>query len=260
MSEVSWQEAVRLTQVSMRAPELKRFYKAVEIGEVEGGWTLLLDGRAARTPTKNKLVAPTRAIAEGLAAEWAAQGEVIDPLSMPLTRLANSALDGVARALDETRAEIAGYAGSDLLCYRAMEPEALAAIQAEAFDPVLDWAADALGARFILSASVMHVAQPEPALAAARAAIDAYENPFAVAALHGLTSLSGSALLALALARGALDAEAAWRIAHVDEDFQIRRWGEDEDAMKRRAARWREFEAAARVIGDFKSRESSSES
>ena len=153
-----------------------------------------------------------------------------------------------AATLAETRADIARYAGADLLCYRAEAPEALVAMQAEAFDPVLVWARDALGARFILGAGVMHIAQPEPALAAVRAAVDAYQSPFAVAALHGLTSLSGSVLLALAVARGAWSAEDAWRAAHVDEDFQILQWGEDDDAMARRAARWREFEAAARVI------------
>ena len=110
-------------------------------------------------------------------------------------------------------------------------------------------AEDALGARFILGAGVMHVTQPEPALAAVGAAVDAYQSPFAVAALHGLTSLSGSVLLALAVARGAWSAEEAWRAAHVDEDFQILQWGEDDEAMARRAARWTEFEAAARVIG-----------
>jgi chaperone required for assembly of F1-ATPase len=248
MSESPWDQAVRLTQVAMRNPEIKRFYTEATVGDVDGGWALLLDGRGARTPAKNKLVSPTRTIAEAIAAEWAGQGSVVNPTSMPLTRLANSALDGVAKTLAETRADIAGYAGADLLCYRAEAPEALVAMQSQAFDPVLAWAEEALGARFILSASVVHVPQPEPALAAVRTAVEAYESPFAVAALYGLTSLSGSVLLALAVARGARSAEHAWRAAHVDEDFQIRRWGEDEEAMQRRALRWVEFEAAARVM------------
>jgi chaperone required for assembly of F1-ATPase len=248
MSETSWDQAVRLAQVGLRAREIKRFYESTTVGEVDGGFALLLDGRGARTPAKNRLVAPSRAIAEWIAAEWAEQGAVINPAAMPVTRLANSALDGVARKLPETRADIARYAGADLVCYRAAAPEALAALQAEAFDPVLAWAEEALGARFILGAGVMHVAQPEPALAAVRNAVDAFQSPFAVAALHGLTSLSGSVLLALAVARGALGAPDAWRAAHVDEDFQIRQWGDDAEAMARRAARWAEFEAAARVI------------
>jgi len=252
MRDGSWSEAVRLTQRSQRAIQIKRFYKNVDIGEAEGGWQLRLDGRAARTPTRNRLIAPTRALGERLVSEWAAQGEALDPVEMPLTRLANSAIDGVANTLVETRADIAAYAGTDLLCYRALEPEGLVAMQAEAFDPVLAWADEALDARFILSASLIHVAQPEPTLAAMRAAIDAYENPIAIAALHGLTSLSGSALLALAAARGAISPEAAWRAAHVDEDFQIRRWGEDEEAMIRRAGRWREFQVAAFVANEFR--------
>jgi chaperone required for assembly of F1-ATPase len=248
MNESPWQQAVRLTRVAMRAPQIKRFYASATVGEVEGGWALLLDGRGARTPAKNKLVAPTRAIAEAIASEWAGQGAVVDPTSMPVTRLANSALDGVAKTLRETRADIARYAGADLICYRATAPDALVAMQAEAFDPVLAWAEEALAARLILSADMMHVAQPEPTLEAVRTAVDAYQSPFAVAALHGLTSLSGSVLLALAVARGARSAGDAWRAAHVDEDFQIRQWGEDDQAMARRAARWVEFAAAARVI------------
>ena len=249
MNESPWEQAVRLTQAAMRTPQIKRFYEAAAVGEVDSGYALMLDGRGARTPAKNRLVAPTRAIAEAIAAEWAGQGAVVDPTSMPMTRLANSAIDGVASTLAETRADIARYAGADLICYRAEAPEALVAMQAEAFDPVLVWAEDALGARLILGAGVMHVTQPEPALAAVLAAVEAYQSPFAVAALHGLTSLSGSVLLALAVARGAWSAEEAWRAAHVDEDFQILQWGEDDEAMARRAARWTEFEAAARVIG-----------
>jgi chaperone required for assembly of F1-ATPase len=248
MSESPWDLAARLARASLRRPEIKRFYERAGVGEADGGWALLLDGRGARTPGKNRLVAATRVVAEAIAAEWAGQGAVVDPASMPITRLANSAIDGVANTLEETRADIAGYAGADLLCYRAEAPEALVAMQAAAFDPVLAWAEEALGARFVLSAGVMHVAQPERALAAVRSAVDVYESPFAVAALHGLTSLSGSVLLALAVARAAISADAAWRAAHVDEDFQIRQWSEDAEAMQRRAARWREFEAAARVI------------
>lgn len=248
MSEEIRIDPMRAAQTNMRAPEIRRFYKEAGVIEADGGWALALDGRTARTPAKNRLIAPARAIAEMIAAEWAAQGEILVPGAMLATRLANSAIDGVAKTLDETRAEIARYAGTDLLCYRAEAPEALVEMQALAFDPVLDWADEHLGARFILGAGVMHVVQPEPALTAARSAVWRFEDPFAVAALHVLTSLSGSALLALAVAHGAADAELAWRAAHVDEDFQIRQWGEDEEATLRRAARWREFETAAKVM------------
>jgi chaperone required for assembly of F1-ATPase len=150
--------------------------------------------------------------------------------------------------MPEVRAEIASYAGADLLCYRAGEPEALIEAQATAFDPILEWARETLGARFVLSEGVVHVTQPEPTMQAIEAALNEVEDPFAVAALHVITTLTGSALLALAVARGRLSAADAWRAAHVDEDYQISRWGEDADAATRRAARWREMEAAAKVF------------
>ena len=242
-------DPMRAAQANMRPPALRRFYKSVEVVAVDGGgFALRLDGRGARTPGKRPLVAPTRAVAELIAAEWARQGETIEPMSMPATRLANSAIDGVADALGATRAAIAAYAAADLVCYRAEAPAALVALQAEAYDPVLAWARDRLGARFVTTVGVAHVAQPEAALAAARAAVEAYSDPFAVAALHVMASLAGSLLLTLMTAAGALSAEAAWRAAHVDEDFQIGRWGEDEEAKRRRAARWRDFAAAAKVL------------
>ena len=157
---------------------------------------------------------------------------------MPLTRLLNSAIDGVARTMAETRADILRYAGADLLCYRAEEPAALAERQAEAFDPVLRWAAEALGARFRLGAGVMHVEQPVETIEAIRSALEDFDDPIALAALSAMTTLSGSALLALAVARGRVAPEEAWRAAHVDEDFQAERWGADAEATARREARW----------------------
>ena len=241
-------DPMRAAQANMRPPGLRRFYKLAEVAADAGGFAVRLDGRSVRTPGKRPLVAPTRAVAELVAAEWAAQGETIEPMSMPATRLANSAIDGVAAALSETKAAIAKYAEADLVCYRAEAPAALVALQAAAYDPVLSWARDALGARFVTTVGLAHVAQPEAALAAARAAVEAYADPFAVAALHVMTSLTGSLLIALMTANGALSREAAWRAAHVDEDFQIGRWGEDEEAKRRHAARWRDFEAAAKLM------------
>ena len=242
-------DPMRAAQANMRPPALRRFYKRVEVAAADGGgFALKLDGRAARTPGKRLLIAPTRAVAELIAAEWAGQGETIEPLSMPTTRLANSAIDGVADTLGATRAAIAAYAAADLVCYRAEGPAALVALQAEAFDPALRWASNRFGARFVTTVGVAHVAQPETALAAARAAVEAYADPFAVAALHVMTSLAGSLLLALMTAEGALSPQAAWRAAHVDEDFQISRWGEDDEAKRRHAARWRDFEAAAKTL------------
>ncbi len=235
-------------QAAMRPAALKRFYSGASVGEADGGFALLLDGRGARTPAKQPIVAPNRGLAEAIAREWAVQGETIDPAAMPLTRLVNSALDGVAGARHETRAEIARYAEADLTCYRADAPEALVAAESAAFDPVLEWAGEALGAHFRVAEGIVHRAQPQAALDAVRAALEAFDEPIALAALHVATSLTGSALLALALARGRLSAEEAWRIAHVGEDFQISQWGEDADARARREARRRDFEAAAHAL------------
>ncbi len=242
-------DPMRAAQTNMRPAGIKRFFAAANVGQAEGGgFALLLDGRRARTPAKKPLILPTRALAEAIAAEWAGQGETIVPAAMPLTRLANSALDGVAAAMEATRTEVAGYARADLLCYRAEAPEALVAAEAAAFDPVLDWAGQALGAKFVAAAGVVHVGQPEAALATVRAALDAFDCPFALTALHVMTSLTGSVLLALAVVRARLSAEQAWRIGHVGEDFQIARWGVDDEARGRRAARWRDFEAAAHTM------------
>jgi len=226
----------------------KRFYREVGVEARDGGFALLLDGRGARTPGKRALAFPTRALAEAVAREWAEQGEFIDPREMPLTRLANSAIDGVAQTMAETRADFAAYSASDLLCYRAAAPERLVAFQAEAHDPVLRWVRQAFGADFIVTTSVIHVRQPDAALAAVRAVLESIVDPFQLAALHVLTTLTGSALLALAVAHGRLAVDDAWRAAHVDEDFQISQWGEDDEAMIRRAARWREMQAAAQML------------
>jgi len=248
MSEHRKKNPMRAAQAAMRPAPVRRFYKTVGVREAEGGHALTLDGRIARTPGKKRLAARSHAMMERVAEEWARQGPALDPADMPLTRLLNAAIDGVARTMEETRGEIVRYAGSDLVCYRAEAPEMLAERQRHAFDPALAWAEEALGARFNLAAGVMHVAQPPEALAAVRAAVEAFDDPAALAALSAATTLTGSALLALAVAGGRLDAAEAWRAAHVDEDFQAERWGVDEEAMARREARWREMEAAAEAL------------
>jgi chaperone required for assembly of F1-ATPase len=208
---------------------------------------VLLDGKPMRTPAKSVFAVPSRALAEAIAAEWDAQGERIDPASMPLTRIVNSAIDGVRGRESEVRADIAKYAGSDLVCYRAGAPEELARQQAEAWDDIVTWAGDALGARLLIGTGIMPVAQPAQALARIAEALEDFDA-FALAALHVTTTLTGSAVLALALARGQITAENAWAAAHVDEDFQIAKWGEDAEAMARRARRWVEMEAASRML------------
>ncbi|HEV1999230.1 MAG TPA: ATP12 family protein [Xanthobacteraceae bacterium] len=226
----------------------KRFYKEASVGATPGGHALLLDGKPVKTPARLPLVLPTRALAEAVAVEWAAQETRIDPARMPITRLANLAIDRGAESAAALVDEIAGYAGSDLLLYRAGEPAALVAMQAAHWDAILAWAGEALGARFVLAEGLKFVAQPEAALAAARAAIAAHAPPFRLTAVASLTMLTGSALIALALSRGALDVDAAWAAAHVDEDWNIQKWGEDAEATKRRAARRAEFGAAARML------------
>jgi chaperone required for assembly of F1-ATPase len=239
---------MRAAQANMRPQPVKRFYKIAEVEEEGGRFVLSLDGRRARTPGRNPLAAQSRALMLEVAEEWNRQRETIDPADMPQTRLLNSAIDGVAHTMAETRADILGYAGSDLLCCRAEEPETLAAREAQAFDPVLRWAAESLGARFNVVAGIVHVAQPPEALAAIGVALDAYDDPVVLAALSVMTTLTGSVLLALAVARGFLSAEDAWRAAHVDDDFQAERWGGDAEAVARREGRGREFKAAATVL------------
>lgn len=232
----------------------KRFYARAHVGDGvdKGGFPVLLDGKQVATPARRRLAAPTRALAESIAAEWNTQKDVIDPMGMPLTRLANAVIDGVADAAGPVADEIVKYLGSDLLFYRAGTPEGLVERQAKAWDPVLDWAAENLPARFILSQGVMHVAQPSAAIAAAAMYIPADVNNakeiWRLGALSAITTLTGSALLALALAEGALDPDAAWAAAHVDEDWQMSQWGRDDLALTRRANRFAEFEAAVAVL------------
>ncbi|MGD9502611.1 MAG: ATP12 family chaperone protein [Methyloceanibacter sp.] len=225
----------------------KRFYQNVDVAERDGGNAPLLDGKPIRTPGKRELLLPSRALAEAVAAEWRTQKETIDPATMPLTKLANSAIDGVTGREEDVIGDILAYAGSDLLCYRADGPGGLIAAQAAHWDPVLAWAKAALGAQLALAQGVVHVAQPQAALDRLREALRDHD-PFGLAALHVMTGLTGSALLALAVALGRLTPEEAWKAAHVDEDWQIAQWGEDAEAASRREARWRDFAAAARWL------------
>ncbi|HET7848603.1 MAG TPA: ATP12 family protein [Pseudolabrys sp.] len=253
------QQPLDPTEAARRAvrPQLRRrFYRHAATGpEAEGLIPLLLDGRLVRTPARRTLAAPAHALAGAIAAEWNAQGEKIDPATMPLTRLASTIIDGVADAPRAVADEMAKYLASDLLCYRADAPEGLVARQAAHWDPVLAWARERLGARFVPVQGVTYAAQPDEALAAARAAVpndtaDA-KQIWKLGALSSITSLTGSALLALALAHGHRDADAAWDAAHVDEDWQMAQWGKDEQALERRAFRRAEFDAAVLVLREI---------
>jgi chaperone required for assembly of F1-ATPase len=224
----------------------RRFYENATVSETPTGRAVQLDGKPVHTPARRPLAAPTLAIAQALAAEWNAQIDVVDPAKMPLTRLANAIIDGVAETPKAVADEIKKYLASDLLFYRAGGPQGLVERQARHWDPILQWAAEALGAKFYLGEGVVHVAQPEAALAAACGAVP--DDPWRLGAAHVITTLTGSALIALAIARGQLSAEAAWQAAHVDEDWNMEQWGRDEMAMQRRDFRHAEFQAAATVL------------
>lgn len=223
----------------------KRFWTEARAEACEGGYTVRLDGRPVKTPAKVPLVVPTRAMAEAVAAEWDAQTGEVKPETMPVTRAANSAIDKIVPQRAAVVEIVAAYGGSDLLCYRAVGPEALVARQAEGWDPVLAWAEEALGARLVVTAGVMHVAQDSEALQRLAARVEALD-PFRLAAFHDLVAISGSLVLALAVTDGRLEPEEAWRLSRIDERWQVEQWGEDEEAAAFEAARHDGFLQAAR--------------
>jgi chaperone required for assembly of F1-ATPase len=225
----------------------KRFYKEVTTASEGDGVAVLLDGKLIRTPAKVKLFVRSRELAEAIAEEWRVQGERIDPETMRLTKLANSAIDGVRGREEAVLDDLIAFAGSDLLCYRAEGPEGLIAKQNEHWDPVLAWAKQELGAKLKLSQGIVNVAQPRSSLDRLRERLGGVDA-FGLAALHVMTTLTGSALLALAVALKRLTPDQAWAAAHVDEDWQISQWGEDAEAIARRARRRQEFDAAASML------------
>jgi chaperone required for assembly of F1-ATPase len=246
--ETGERDPLKAAQRDMKRPRPKKFYSEVGVAPEEDGFAIALDGKPLRTPARGKLVTPTRALAEAVAEEWRRQGEFIDPADMPVTRMVNTAIDGVSREMAATAAEIAKFARSDLICYRAGEPASLVAAQDAAWTPVLDYFRDAYAARFICVEGVIFVAQPAESLAlieglVAREAAQS-DGALRLTALHVMTTLTGSVLIALALTGGAMDFDAAWNAAHVDEDHEIRLWGEDAEAAARRAARSKEMRAA----------------
>lgn len=224
----------------------RRFYARATTACTAEGHAILLDDKPVRTPARRVLAAPTAPLGAAIASEWQAQEGIIDPAKMPLTRLANAIIDGVAAAPQPVAAEIAKYLASDLLLYRAQAPEGLVERQSRHWEPILAWARQALGADFRTTQGVVHVAQPAAAVAAAAAAIP--DQPWRLGAAHSITTLTGSALVALAMTRGALAADAAWQAAHVDEDWNMAQWGRDELALQRREFRHAEFQAAAAVL------------
>ncbi len=217
-------------------PLPKRFYETVSLEEGPGGVSILLDGRVVRTPARAELCVPGKVLAEAILGEWEAQKETIDPAAMPMTKRANTALDRVRGREVEVVRELVEYGGADLLCYRAESPEELIQLQCTHWDPVLAWMKSNIGTDFKIQTGVSHIVQPEQSLALVSGAFAAFDA-FELTPLHTMTTLTGSALLALVLARGHLDADQVWDAAHVDEDWQITKWGEDAEAKARRAIR-----------------------
>ncbi|MFN3320727.1 MAG: ATP12 family chaperone protein [Allorhizobium sp.] len=251
--EHSHEDPVRRAQIQMKRPLPKRFYESVGIEEREGGFSITLDGKPVKTPAKNLLALPTREAAELVAAEWAGQGEFINPATMPITKLANTAIDAVSNSLAEVLDEIVRFAGTDLVCYRADGPTELIDRQAARWDAVLSWVATAHGARFFLVEGVMHQEQPAEAVAAYARALERYREPFQISCLNVVTTLTGSAVLTLAFAEGAFDLDEVWSLAHLDEDWTIEHWGSDAEAEARREARYGEFASAASLFAALQS-------
>ncbi|MCC4243489.1 ATP12 family chaperone protein [Stappia indica] len=226
----------------------KRFYKEVQVARQEDGLhAVQLDGRSVKTTGRNLLALAEEQIAARIADEWAAQGKEIDPATMPLTRIANTAIDAVPARAGEVADDVTAYAGNDLLFYRADSPQELVERQNVTWGPVLSWAEGRFGGRFVLAEGIMPVRQDAALLARIREALTPLP-PLPLAALHVATTLSGSALLALALMEGELSADAAWAAAFVDEDWNIEQWGQDPEAAALRAVRRRDFDAAALIL------------
>jgi len=230
-----------------RPEPIKRFYSEVSVDSAPEGWRILLDGRSIKTPKRAGLTLPSRPLAEAIAEEWRRQDGTIEPETMPLTKLANTTIDAVAPNALVVAEDVLQFAQRDLVCYRADRPAALAERQRLYWDPILEWADEYYGARLIVTEGVMPVDQPENSLQALRTACSCLD-PFALTAMHVMTSLTGSAVLALAHTAGRLSLEDGWSAAHVDEDYQIENWGEDAEATARREARFAEMRAASKFF------------
>lgn len=225
---------------------MKRFYTSASVTG-DGPFGVALDGRPLRTPARAELAVPTRALAEAIAAEWQRQGEKIDPRAMPMTGFANAAIDRVAADQAGFAARLAAYAESELIAYRADGPDSLLAAQAAAWDPWVEWLARRYDVGLSITSGIMHVAQPAATLARVQAAFAAF-TPFALAALDPIVSITGSAVLALAVAAGEVEADAAYDIAHVDARWQEEQWGRDELAAKAESARRADLAAAVAFL------------
>jgi chaperone required for assembly of F1-ATPase len=229
------------------AEAVKRFWTQVALAEASGGWGIALDGRPLKTPARADLVVPTHALGQAIATEWRECGAEIDPRAMPMTGLANAALDHVAPRPAAFAADLAQYAEGDLLCYRADHPPRLIAAQTAAWDPLLAWARGRYTVDFIVTTGIIHAPQPATTIARLTAPLTV-ATPFQLAALSPLITIGGSLVTALALLDRALDFEIAWDIVSLDDRWQIEQWGADDEAVASLANRRREFKAAARFL------------
>jgi len=234
-------------QAANRIPLMKRFYKAVTVAPVEGGYAILLDGKNMKTPGGKPVHVPTAALAEAMGREWDAQATEIDFRHMPLVRLAHSAVESGPEGAPSFRDEIVKYAGNDLLLYRADTPESLVGEQKRVWDPVLEALAGRFDVTFLPTVGIIHKPQPEATLARFAEVLNG-EDAMALVALMQMVSLTGSALLTLAWRHDLIDAHTVWSAAHVDEDHNARLWGEDDEATRRRAQRFVEFSAALDML------------
>ena len=231
----------------MSAWTAKRFWTKAHATPCEGGFTVHLDARAVKTPAKRALVVPTTAMAEAIASEWDAQHGLVKPQTMPFTRMANSALDKVAAQFAEVAGLLAAYGNSDLLCYRASNPDRLIARQAAAWDPLVQWSADALDAPLIVTQGVVHVDQPTSSQSRLSQLVHGF-SPFQLAAVHDLVAISGSLVLALAVTREKISADQAWTLSRLDETWTAEQWGRDAEAEQLEALKHAAFLDAARFF------------
>lgn len=223
---------------------MKRFWKDVTVEESDGGWTIALDGRRVKTPARVNLIVPTKALADAIATEWNDVGEDIDPRAMPLTGLANAAIDRVAVNPKRFADDLAKYGEGDLLCYRADGPQALVARQAEAWDPLLDGARRRYDVDFRIGEGVLHIPQPEAMVERLAQAVEALD-PFRLAGLSPMVTIGGSLVTALAVVEGDVSPDQAWAAVSLDDRWQIEQWGADADAEKALENREKDFLVAA---------------
>lgn len=248
MTETEDERWERLSRDRIVRPLPKKFYKLATVTDELG---IALDGRSVKTPMKAKLILPSRALAEAIAAEWNAQGEFINPAAMPLTKLANTAIDRAGTERKFVAGQVVEFAGSDMVCYRAEAPQNLVDLQAAAWDPVVVWASTAMDAKVSFVAGIIHQKQDEATIAKVEAYVAKLSN-FELTVAHNLTTLTGSALLGLMLTAKAISAESGWQAAHVEEDFQIATWGQDDEAQARRAFRRIDFDGSLHFLNLLK--------